>query len=69
MQELFAKSFGPTSRRKGMPFISYSENFQPGVLSLSSNLTLIPASSSFALISLVFSKTPGSFILIGIITT
>ena len=35
-----AISRGPISIRRGTPFISYSENFHPGLLSESSTLTL-----------------------------
>ena len=65
----FPTSLGPISTLSGMPFISCSANFQPGLLSESSNLTLTPAFSKAALYSLAFFITSGFFCMIGTITT
>ena len=64
----FSRSLGPISRRRGTPFISHWENFQPGALSLSSSFTraylLIFSASSAA-----FSETPGLWAAMGTTTT
>ena len=64
----FSRSLGPSSRRRGTPFISHWLNFQPGALSLSSSLTraywLMEAATSAA-----FSATPGLWGAMGTTTT
>ena len=62
-------SLGPISTLTGMPRISASANFHPGLLSVSSILTLIPFPASAPLISFALSSTPSCCCLIGTITT
>ena len=59
-------SFGPNSTRTGIPRISCSENFHPGLLSLSSNPAAIPACTKPSFTSCAFSKTPSLCCWIGI---
>ena len=60
-------SFGPISTRTGIPRISASANFQPGLLSVASSLTLNPLNLS--LNSSAFSRTPSLCWAIGITIT
>jgi hypothetical protein len=54
----FSMSRGPISSRTGTPRISYSANFQPGVLlSSASSLTRMPASASRSRIAIAVGST------------
>ena len=55
----FSMSLGPISTRRGTPRISYSANFQPGALSLSSSFTRTPAFSRRSFRPWAASMTPG----------
>ena len=68
---LFSKSRGPSSSLIGVPFNSQSLNFLPGLMSLSSRLTLMPSASNCSFISAHFARTSSFPFLnkIGIIVT
>ena len=62
-------SRGPTSRRSGTPFISYSANFQPGLFSDRSIFARMPAALTVSSSSSAFSVTPGLWLATGMTTS